>query len=133
MPGGAQVRPTHDPLHRFAVPAVEALLRELVERRCNVVVSGATSSGKTTLLNALAGAVGAHERIITLEDSAELRLGSPHVLRLETRPATADGLVAVAMSDLLRAALRLRPDRLVVGEIRGDEATELGAGDEHRT
>jgi pilus assembly protein CpaF len=112
-------------LHRFAVPAVESLLRDVVEARCNVVVSGATSSGKTTLLNALAAAIGADERIITLEDSAELRLGAPHVLRLETRPATADGLAAVAMSDLLRAALRLRPDRLVVGEIRGDEAIEL--------
>lgn len=113
------------PLNRFAVAPVEALLRQLIELRCNIVVSGATSSGKTTLLNALAGAVGADERIITLEDSAELRLGSPHVLRLETRPATADGLVVVAMADLLHAALRLRPDRLVVGEIRGDEATEL--------
>ena len=100
-------------------------MRELVERRCNIVVSGATSSGKTTLLNAMAAAIGSSERVITLEDTAELRLASPHVLRLETRPPTADGLIAVTMADLLRAALRLRPDRIVVGEIRGDEATEL--------
>lgn len=112
-------------LDQFAPPAMRALLRELVERRCNIVISGATSSGKTTLLNALAGAIGASERVITLEDTAELQLGSSHVLRLETRPSTADGLAAVAMPDLLRAALRLRPDRLVLGEIRGDEATEL--------
>ena len=112
-------------LGAFASPAVEALLVEVVRRRCNVLVSGATSSGKTTLLNALAGAVDSDDRIITLEDTAELRLRSPHVLRLETRPATADGLAAVSMPDLLRAALRLRPDRLVIGEIRGDEATDL--------
>jgi pilus assembly protein CpaF len=112
-------------LDRFAAPAVQALLRDIVRLRCNTVVSGATSSGKTTLLNALAAAVEPNERIITLEDTAELRLRSSHVLRLETRPATADGLSAIAMTELLRTALRLRPDRLVVGEIRGDEATEL--------
>ncbi len=112
-------------LHQFAAPPVEAMLRDIVRHRCNTMVSGATSSGKTTLLNALAAAIEASERIITLEDTAELRLRSPHVLRLETRPATADGLSAIAMTDLLRTALRLRPDRLVVGEIRGDEATEL--------
>lgn len=112
-------------LGAFTTPAIEALLVEAIDRRCNVLVSGATSSGKTTLLNALAGAIGAHDRVITLEDTAELRLRAPHVLRLETRPATADGPAAVSMADLLRAALRLRPDRLVVGEIRGDEATDL--------
>ena len=112
-------------LHQFAAPAVHSLLCDIVQRRCNTMVSGATSSGKTTLLNALAAAIEPDERIITLEDTAELRLRSPHVLRLETRPATADGLSAVSMTDLLRTALRLRPDRLVVGEIRGDEAAEL--------
>jgi pilus assembly protein CpaF len=115
----------HLGLDHFATPAVQVILRQLVDARCNIVVSGATSSGKTTLLNAMAGTIAANERVITLEDVAELNLAAPHVLRLETRPATADGLAAVAMSDLLRAALRLRPDRLVVGEIRGDEATEL--------
>jgi pilus assembly protein CpaF len=117
--------PLHIGLERFAAPAVVSLLHAVVEHRCNVVVSGGTSSGKTTLLNALAATIGATERIITLEDTAELRLPVAHVLRLETRPGTADGLAAISMPELLRAALRLRPDRLVVGEIRGDEATEL--------
>jgi pilus assembly protein CpaF len=112
-------------LDRFGPPAVAEVLSQLIERRCNVVISGATSSGKTTLLNALARCVGSDERIITLEDVAELRLAAPHVLRLETRPATADGVAAITMSDLLRTALRLRPDRLVLGEIRGDEAADL--------
>jgi len=112
-------------LPSFASPSVTALLHEIVDRRCNVLVSGATSSGKTTLLNALAAVVGTDERIITLEDTAELGLASAHVLRLETRPATPDGVAAVTMGDIVRAALRLRPDRLVVGEIRGDEATDL--------
>ncbi len=113
------------PLEAFAPPAVVALLCELVHRRCNVVVSGATSSGKTTLLNALAAHVEQHARIITLEDIAELRLGHPHVVRLETRDATPDGVGEVTLADLLRAALRLRPDRLVVGEVRGAEAVQL--------
>jgi pilus assembly protein CpaF len=109
----------------FAPPALHPLLAEVVRRRCNVLVSGATSSGKTTLLNALATFVGAHERVVTLEDTAELRLEAPHVLRLETRPATADGVREVGLDALVRAALRLRPDRLIVGEIRGVEAFEL--------
>jgi len=113
------------PLDQFAPPAVAALLRELVHRRCNVLVSGATSSGKTTFLNALAGEVDATARIITLEDVAELRLPHPHVVRLETREATADGVGEVTLAHLLRTALRMRPDRLVVGEIRGNEAVHL--------
>jgi pilus assembly protein CpaF len=112
-------------LDAFAAPAVVALLRRLVERRCNIVVSGATSSGKTTLLGALTATVGGHERIITLEDTAELQVGAPHVLRLETRAAGPDGLTEVDMAALVRTALRLRPDRLVVGEIRGPEAVDL--------
>ena len=112
-------------LDRFAPIAVVALLRELVKRRCNVVVSGATSSGKTTLLNTLALEVSPGERVITLEDTAELHLQHPHVVRLETREATPDGVGEVTLAHLLRTALRLRPDRLVVGEIRGDEAVHL--------
>lgn len=113
------------PVTGFADPEVAPVLAELVRRRCNVVVSGGTSSGKTTLLNALAQGVPGHERIITLEDVAELRLVHPHVVRLETRDATPDGVAAVTLAHLLRTALRMRPDRLVVGEVRGEEAVDL--------
>ncbi len=113
------------PLAAFAEPNVAALLRAVVAARCNVLVSGATSSGKTTLLNSLAALVPATERIITLEDVAELRLDHPHVVRLETRPATAEGTGEVTLSNLLRTALRMRPDRLIVGEVRGGEAVHL--------
>jgi len=112
-------------LTEFAAPAVADLLTLLVERRCNVLISGATSSGKTSLLNALASRISGNERVITLEDTAELRLDTGHVLRLETRPATADGVPGVTMTDLVRTALRLRPDRLVVGEIRGAEVIDM--------
>jgi len=113
------------PLARFASPAVVRLLHELVASRCNVLVSGATSSGKTTLLNALTATVEHDCRLITLEDVAELRVPHPHVVRLETREATPDGVGEVTLAHLLRTALRLRPDRLVVGEIRGEEAIHL--------
>lgn len=113
------------PLDAFAAPPVAALLREIVARRCNLLVSGATSSGKTTLLNALASEVEPTARLITLEDVAELRLPHPHVVRLETREATPDGVGEVTLAHLLRTALRMRPDRLVVGEIRGSEAVHL--------
>ena len=113
------------PSAAFAPPDVVDLLARLVHGRCNIVVSGATSSGKTTLLNALAGLVGEGERIVTLEDLAELRLAHDHVVRLETRPASPDGVGEVTLAELLRTALRLRPDRLVVGEVRGSEAVDL--------
>jgi len=112
-------------LDAFGGPHVIEVLTRVVAARCNVLVSGATSSGKTTLLNALAAQLPAHERVVTLEDTAELRLDAPHVLRLETRPGTTEGLPPVPMTALVRAALRLRPDRLVVGEVRGDEAIDL--------
>ena len=113
------------PLSSFAGPPVAALLAELVEQRANLVVSGATSSGKTTLLNALLATVPAGERILTIEDAAELRLATPHVVRLEARPPTVEGTGEVTVRDLVRAALRLRPDRLVVGEVRGAEALDM--------
>jgi pilus assembly protein CpaF len=90
-----------------------------------VVVCGATSSGKTTLLNALCQHLPFGERIVTVEDAAELRLPGSHVVRLETRPATPDGLAATTVRDLVRAALRMRPDRLVVGEVRGAESLDM--------
>jgi pilus assembly protein CpaF len=113
------------PLAAFASDEVAALLTWAVEARCNLVVSGATSSGKTSLLNALAGLAPRRERIITIEDAAELRLPGEHVVRLESRPATAEGVGAVTTRHLLRAALRMRPDRLVVGEVRGAEALDM--------
>lgn len=113
------------PLSAFAAPDVVGLLHAVVEARCNLLVSGATSSGKTTLLNALAALVPATERIITLEDVAELRLPHPHVVRLETRPPNAEGTGEITLSQLLRTALRMRPDRLVLGEVRGAEAVQL--------
>ncbi len=105
----------------FTDPGGADLCRRIVDARCNVVVSGATSSGKTSLLAALLAEVDDDERLVVIEDTSELPLCSGHVLRLEGRPATADGPVAVTLPDLVRTALRLRPDRLVVGEVRGDE------------
>lgn len=101
------------------------VLHDVVDRRCNVLISGAASSGKTSLLNVLASRVQPGQRVITLEDTAELQLDTAHVLRLETRPATADGVTAITMSDLVRTSLRLRPDRLIVGEIRGHEVIDM--------
>jgi pilus assembly protein CpaF len=91
----------------------------------NLLLAGGTGAGKTTLLNTLSAAVPAGERIVTVEETAELCLAQPHVVRLEARPANAEGAGAVAVRDLVRAALRLRPDRLVVGEVRGGEAFDL--------
>lgn len=112
-------------LELFAGRAVVGLLDGLIERGANIVVSGGTGAGKTTLLNALAGRVSAAHRMITIEDAAELRLGHPHVVRLESRPESREGGGAVTIRDLVRNALRMRPDRLVVGEVRSSEALDL--------
>lgn len=110
------------PVTDFTTPEVAELFRDLLERRSNVVVSGATSSGKTTLLAALADLVGHGERLVLIEDTSELVLDEAHhVVRLEARPQGLDGVDAVSMAQLVRAALRLRPDRIVVGEFRGPE------------
>lgn len=100
-------------------------LRLAVVQRRNVLISGGTGSGKTTLLNTLASLIGSSERVVTIEDAAELQLPLPHVVRLEARPGTVDGLVEVSIRDLVRSALRLRPDRIIVGEVRGAEAFDL--------
>ncbi|HVE47652.1 MAG TPA: CpaF family protein [Acidimicrobiales bacterium] len=113
------------PLESFCPPAVADLLAWAVETRMNIVVSGATSSGKTTLLNALAARIPAGERIITVEDAAELRLPQDHVVRLEARPANAEGAGEVRVRDLVRNALRMRPDRIVVGEVRDSAALDM--------
>jgi pilus assembly protein CpaF len=101
------------------------LLRTAVRARCNILVSGGTGSGKTTTLGALSAFVGAEERIVTIEDVAELRLVQPHVVRLEARPATVEGRGEVTIRALVRNALRMRPDRIVVGEVRGAEALDM--------
>ncbi|MBU1226950.1 MAG: CpaF family protein [Actinobacteria bacterium] len=101
-----------------------ALLREAVTSRANILVSGGTGSGKTTLLNILSGEIPAGERVVTIEDSAELRL-SGHVVRLEARPPNAEGAGEITLQTLVRQALRMRPDRIVVGEVRGPEALDL--------
>ena len=113
------------PLWRFCDAPVGELITWAVDGGMNLVVSGATGAGKTTLLNSLCQLLPYGERVVTVEDAAELRLPGEHVVRLETRPSTADGLAAVTIRELLRAALRLRPDRIVVGEVRGGEALEM--------
>ena len=100
-------------------------LRAAVEARRSIVISGGTGSGKTTLLNALSRFIEPGERVITIEDAAELRLQQPHVVRLESRPANVEGRGEVTIRDLLRNALRMRPDRIVIGEVRGAEALDL--------
>jgi pilus assembly protein CpaF len=113
------------PLAAFCGPGVAALLGWAVRARMNLLVAGATSSGKTTLLNALAGEIPAGERIVTVEDAAELRLPQEHVVRLEARPPNADGAGQVRVRDLVRNALRMRPDRIVVGEVRDAAALDM--------
>ncbi|MDX2264023.1 MAG: ATPase, T2SS/T4P/T4SS family [Hyphomicrobiales bacterium] len=102
-----------------------AMLRAAVAARANILITGGGGSGKTTLLNALAGCAGAHERIIACEDAAELRISHPHWVRLEARPANFEGAGEIAMGALIRNALRMRPDRIIVGEVRGAEAFDL--------
>ncbi|NBC46458.1 MAG: CpaF family protein, partial [Gammaproteobacteria bacterium] len=100
-------------------------LAAVVEARLNVLISGGTGSGKTTLLNVLSAEIPVDERIVTIEDSAELQLQQPHVVRLETRPPNIEGRGEVSQRDLVRNALRMRPDRIVLGEIRGGEALDM--------
>jgi pilus assembly protein CpaF len=106
-------------------PAMLELLRAAVEARISIVVSGGTGSGKTTLLNVLSKYIPHDERLVTIEDSAELKLQQPHVVRLETRPANMEGVGEVRQRELVRNALRMRPDRIVVGEVRGGEALDM--------
>jgi pilus assembly protein CpaF len=118
------VRPV--PLEMFDVGASGfEFVDAMVKAGWNLVVSGATSAGKTTCCNALAHSIDGTERIVTVEETAELRLGQPHVVRLEARPASAEGAGAVSVRELVRASLRMRPDRLIVGEVRGGEALDM--------
>jgi pilus assembly protein CpaF len=106
-------------------PALAEIVRAAVRARLNILVSGGTGAGKTTLLNVLSNAIPEGERIVTIEDSAELQLQQDHVVRLETRPANIEGAGAVTQRDLVRNALRMRPDRIVLGEVRGAEVLDM--------
>ncbi|RMG50660.1 MAG: CpaF family protein [Acidobacteria bacterium] len=101
------------------------VLEGCVKARLNIIISGGTGAGKTTLLNVLSSFIPSDERIITIEDSAELQLQQPHVVRLETRPPNIEGKGEVTQRDLVRNALRMRPDRIVIGEVRGEEAIDM--------
>ncbi len=106
-------------------PEAKTLLEIIGRVRCNVLISGGTGSGKTTLLNCLTGSIDEDERIITCEDSAELQLQQPHTVRLETRPPNLEGEGEITMRDLVKNCLRMRPERIIVGEVRGPEAFDL--------
>jgi pilus assembly protein CpaF len=120
-------RLTLDQLQRFGSITEQAktILQVIGRVRCNVLVSGGTGSGKTTLLNCMTGCIDHDERIITCEDSAELQLQQPHVVRLETRPPNLEGEGEITMRDLVKNCLRMRPERIIVGEVRGPEAFDL--------
>jgi pilus assembly protein CpaF len=107
------------------IPQIGEILKGIVRARLNVLISGGTGSGKTTLLNVLSRFIPADERIVTIEDSAELQLKQEHVVRLETRPPNVEGRGEVTQRDLVRNSLRMRPDRIIVGEVRGQEAFDM--------
>jgi len=106
-------------------PAMVTLLRTAVEQRCNVIISGGTGSGKTTLLNVLSNFIPHSERVVTVEDAAELQLNQPHLVSLESRPPNLEGKGSISIRDLVKNCLRMRPDRIVVGECRGGEALDM--------
>ncbi|AKA22981.1 CpaF family protein [Pseudomonas chlororaphis] len=106
-------------------PAIALMLKAIVRGRLNVLISGGTGSGKTTMLNVLSSFIPHNERIVTIEDSAELQLQQPHVVRLETRPSNIEGRGEVSQRELVRNSLRMRPDRIVIGEVRGAEALDM--------
>ena len=118
---------TFDQLIKFGTITedVGIVLQIIARSRCNVLISGGTGSGKTTLLNCLTRYIDADERIITCEDAAELQLQQPHVVRLESRPPNIEGEGEITMRDLVRNCLRMRPERIIVGEVRGPEAFDL--------
>src|ERR1700741_2957548 len=106
-------------------PQMATFLKIAARCRLNILISGGTGSGKTTLLNALSRLIDPTERTVTIEDAAELQLQQPHVVRLETRPANLEGRGEISMRDLLKNALRMRPDRIILGEIRSSEALDM--------
>jgi pilus assembly protein CpaF len=106
-------------------PSMATVLKIAARCRLNILISGGTGSGKTTMLNALSRMIDSTERTVTIEDAAELQLQQPHVVRLETRPANLEGNGEITMRDLLKNTLRMRPDRIILGEIRGSEALDV--------
>ena len=123
--GGSPLQPV-DLIRNLSItdPMLE-LLKCAVKARLNIIISGGTGAGKTTFLNMLSGFISQNERVVTIEDAAELQLRQPHVARLETRPANIEGKGAILQRQLLINALRMRPDRIVVGEVRGEEALDM--------
>jgi pilus assembly protein CpaF len=110
---------------RSLTPEIGELLKAIVQARLNVLISGGTGSGKTTLLNIMSGFISNDERIVTIEDAAELQLRQDHVVRLETRPANIEGKGEIAQRELVKNALRMRPDRIILGEVRGAESLDM--------
>lgn len=113
------------PLAAFGLTPCTDIVKEIVHQRLNVVISGATSSGKTSLLSAVASHFNFNERLVVVEDTAELRFNNSHVVRLQTRPANSEHDGEISLQQLVRTSLRLRPDRLIVGEVRGAEAVDM--------
>ncbi|WP_298039880.1 CpaF family protein [uncultured Desulfuromonas sp.] len=111
--------------YRTLTPQIAEFLAGCVKAKLNIMISGGTGAGKTTLLNILSGFIPANERIVTIEDSAELQMQQPHVVRLETRPASIEGTGTVTQRDLVRNSLRMRPDRIIIGEVRGAESFDM--------
>ncbi len=113
------------PLAAFGPQECTDIVRELVRNKTNVIISGATSSGKTSLISSISNSFTATDRVVCVEDTAELRFSHQHVVRLQTRPATSEGAGEITLQHLVRASLRLRPDRIIVGEVRGAEVVDL--------
>src|SRR5438045_7774035 len=123
---GSKPMMPEDLIRAGAFPAgVMDFLSAAVQARCNILISGGTGSGKTTLLNCLSRYIAAEERVVTIEDAAELQLQQPHVVRLETRPPNLEGKGEVTQRDLVKNCLRTRPDRVIIGECRGSEALDM--------
>ncbi|HEY3938992.1 MAG TPA: CpaF family protein [Bryobacteraceae bacterium] len=123
--GGSPLQPADLLRNLTMTEGMLEMVKACVKARLNVIISGGTGAGKTTFLNMLSGFIPAHERIVTIEDAAELQLRQTHVARLETRPANLEGKGAIAQRHLLINALRMRPDRIIVGEVRGEEALDM--------
>lgn len=123
--GGAPLQPVDLIRNQSITDPMLELLKCCVKARLNIIISGGTGAGKTTFLNMLSGFISVNERIVTIEDAAELQLRQPHVARLETRPANIEGKGAILQRHLLINSLRMRPDRIVVGEVRGEEALDM--------